>query len=88
MVSVVGPEDSLREALQTYRSRKRGLIEQGEDGRYVLIRGSNVGGVFDSREEGLAAGYRDFGNTAFLVREIREFDRTWHVRPVLLTPSR
>ena len=89
MVGMAGQDGGLQDALlqdalQTYEVQKRELLDGGKDGKFVLIHGAQVGGVFDSREEGLAAGYDSFGNTPFLVREIRERPRTWRARPIHL----
>ncbi len=86
MVGLAG-QDTLREELQTYEAQKRGLLARGEDGKFVLIHGSRIGGVFASREEGLAAGYESFGSATFLVREIRAQPRTWRAHPICLKPS-
>ena len=83
MVSV-SRDEILRRELQTYETHRRGLVDRGDGGRYVLISGEKVDGVYDSREEGLRVGYQTHGASPFLVREIRAEDRTWHVGRVRL----
>jgi hypothetical protein len=58
----------LAEEMATYRDRLPELL--GRQGQYVLIRGDEVGGVFQDRSEALREGYRRFGIVPFLVRQI------------------
>lgn len=42
-----------------------------EEGKYVLIRGNELFGTFDTFEQGLHAGYERFGLDGFMLQEIR-----------------
>lgn len=42
-----------------------------EEGKYVLIRGNELFGTFDTFEQGLRAGYERFGLDGFMLQEIR-----------------
>jgi hypothetical protein len=42
-----------------------------DPGKFVLIRGPRVVGVFATEEEAIRAGYEEFGPVPFLVRRIR-----------------
>ncbi len=39
-------------------------------GKYAVVKGDSLAGVFDTIEEALAAGVRAFGLTSFLVRQL------------------
>lgn len=43
-------------------------------GKYALVKGSELLGIFDSELEAVRAGYRQLGNEAFLVKHIVEAD--------------
>lgn len=45
-----------------------------EEGKFVLIRGRELFGTFDTFESGLRAGYERFGLTGFMLQEIRPAD--------------
>jgi len=59
----------LAEEMATYRDHLTSLL-QGQQGRYVLIKGTEVVGVFHDRSEALREGYERFGVVPFLVRQI------------------
>jgi hypothetical protein len=63
--------DPLEVPLATYARHKGELLEAGHRGKWVLIHHEDVAGVFESRQQGLANGYRRFGNVPFLVREVQ-----------------
>ena len=42
----------------------------GKSGKFVLIKGESVVGVYDSYEDALSIGYERFGLEAFLVKRI------------------
>ena len=55
--------------LETYEKNRDHLLGTAE-GKFVLIHGSQVIGVYDSKMEAIAAGYQQFGNVPFLVKQI------------------
>jgi hypothetical protein len=59
----------LAEEMATYRDRLPELLG-GQEGEYVLIKGTHVVGVFHDRSQALREGYRRFGVVPFLVRQI------------------
>jgi len=48
------------------------LLAEGQRGRYVLIQGETVHGVWDTLDEALSAGYDRFGVDPFLAQEIND----------------
>lgn len=48
------------------------LLKEGNRGKYVLICGEKMDGIWDTLEEALAAGYDRFGLQPFLAQEIND----------------
>ncbi|HUY91878.1 MAG TPA: hypothetical protein VMV10_24270 [Pirellulales bacterium] len=63
----------LKTELQTYEKHKESLL--GKEGKYVLIHGTEIGGVWDTYEDALQAGYQKFGMAPFLVKQIQGIER-------------
>ncbi len=53
---------------KTYRAHLPELLASG--GEFVLIRGENVAGTFNTYEDALEAGYAKYGPAPFLVKRI------------------
>ena len=63
MTQILGTE------IQTYEQQRENLLGTSE-GKFVLIHGTQVVGIFDSKMDAIAAGYQQFGNVPFLVKQI------------------
>jgi len=61
---------ALEREIQTYKERLSELLK--DQGKFVLIRGDEVVGIFESCEAAVRHGYELFGLEPFLAREIRE----------------
>ncbi len=59
----------LSSELATYDREKAGLVSESE-GKYVVIKGDDVLGVYSSQDDAIAAGYQKYGNVPFLVKQI------------------
>jgi hypothetical protein len=59
---------ALEQELDTYRKKRDELLPYA--GRYVLIHGDQVAGVWDSYEDALRVGYDKFGLNPFFIRKI------------------
>ena len=55
--------------LKTYDEHRDHLLGTAE-GKFVLIRSDRVFGVYDSKMDAIADGYKQFGNVPFLVKQI------------------
>jgi hypothetical protein len=66
---MVGKLAPLERELKTYQRHKEKLLAKAE-GKYVLIKNSQVVGVFDTDGAALREGARRFGNVPFLVKKI------------------
>ena len=65
--------EELKEELETFEKNRERLL--GEAPRqYVLIRGTEVVGTFDTESDAINDGYRRFGNVPFLVKRVVPVD--------------
>jgi len=55
--------------IKTYEQQRDKLLGTSE-GKFVLIRGNQVVGIYDSKMDAISAGYQQFGNVPFLVKQI------------------
>jgi hypothetical protein len=62
-----------KQELETYEDAKEKLLAESK-GKFVLIKGSEIIGVYTSQEDALAEGYKRFGNKEFLVKEVIEVE--------------
>ena len=65
--------DQLARELATFESNRAKLLGEGA-GRFVLIKGDDVIGLFDTQADALSAGFAQFGNAPFFVRQITAAD--------------
>jgi len=61
--------DRLAHELTTYENRKEELL-CAHEGKFVLIHGDDVAGIWDTYKDALEAGYQRFGLEPFLVKQI------------------
>jgi hypothetical protein len=64
---------SLKQELATYEREKARLVSESV-GKYVLIKGDDVAGVWGTYEDALRQGYQQFGLVPFLVKQVRGTD--------------
>jgi hypothetical protein len=64
---------SLEAELRTFRSRRDELIGRAK-GKYVLIQGDRIAGFFEDQTDAITNGFKEFGNTPFLVKLVTEVD--------------
>ncbi len=63
----------LEQELKTYNEMKNKLLNESR-GKFVLIKGSEMLGVYDNKDTALSEGYKKFGNQEFLVKEVLEIE--------------
>jgi hypothetical protein len=61
--------DLLATELKTYAEKLETLLGTHE-GKFVIIRGDQMLGTFDSQLDAIAGGYRQLGNVPFLVKQV------------------
>lgn len=75
------PGSPLVREWNTYRREVGRLLAEGQQGRWVLIRGERIIGTWDSEAEAEAAGLQQFQRQPFLIHRIEEYE------PLLRGPS-
>lgn len=60
---------SLDTELKTYEQNRDNLLGTAE-GKFALIHNTQVIGIYDSKMDAISAGYQQFGNVPFLVKQI------------------
>ncbi|MDO8524496.1 MAG: hypothetical protein Q7R99_02610 [bacterium] len=63
----------LEQEIKTYNELKNKLLKESR-GKFVLIKGSEMIGVYENKDTALSGGYKKFGNQEFLVKEVLDFD--------------
>jgi len=63
----------LKQEISTYEAHKKELISKAL-GKYVLIKGDKIIGIYDTNNDAIAEAYKEYGNVPFLVKEIVEID--------------
>jgi hypothetical protein len=61
-------QDILKTELETYQRELPTLL--ANEGRFVVVQGNTVEGVYESYSDALALGYKKFGLRPFLVKKI------------------
>ena len=64
----------LEKELKVYHENKDRLLKKDE-GKYVLIKDSEIIGTFESQNDAIKIGIEKFGNTPFLVKKIEKRDQ-------------
>lgn len=78
MTNATGAKMALEKELATYKNKLPELKENNE-GKFVLIRGEEVVGVFDSYEDAMKIGYDRFKLETFLVKKIEAIEQAQFV---------
>ena len=63
---------ALEKELETYQRKRPQLLV--DEGKFVLIHGDEVSGVWDTYEDALKVGYEKYGLKPFLVKRIEAVD--------------
>ncbi len=58
--------------LATYRAALPGWVEQ--EGKWTLILGDEIAGIFDTREEAIDLGYDKYGLAQFMIKQIHQVE--------------
>ncbi len=75
----LGPE--LVQEWDFYRAEVGRLLAEGHEGKHVLIKGDQIIGLFDTKEEARQEGYNRYLLTGFLAHQIQTWERVYFVRP-------
>lgn len=71
---------ALEHELQVYRAHLIDMLGVNDvnEGKYTVIKGDEVAGIWPNREEALAAAYARFGLGPFLVKKIERNETVLH----------
>jgi hypothetical protein len=69
------PGSPLYREWETYRREAARLLAEGNAGRHILIKGTQIIGIWNTHDEAATAGYLRFLGRPFLVHEIQERER-------------
>jgi hypothetical protein len=64
------PDSPLSTEWNVYRRERERLLAEGHEGRWVLIKGEEIIGLFDTRMEAREAGLTRLGRTDMLVHQV------------------
>lgn len=73
MVTPGATMSNLDQEIATYNRHLPELL--GQQGKFVLIKGTEIAGTFDSYQDALTAGYQRFKLDSFLVKQITAAER-------------
>ena len=65
--------------MAAYQRELPGLLAAGHEGKYVLIRGDDLEGIFGTQDEALSSGYDRFGLNPFYVHQIQAVEPVYRV---------
>jgi hypothetical protein len=66
--------EKLAKELETYQENRDSLLSTAE-GMFVLIKGDDVLGEFDTEADAIRQGYLQLGNVPFLVKQVLQVER-------------
>jgi hypothetical protein len=79
---------ALEKELETFRRELAGLLaDPTNPGKFALVHGDSVAGVYRDFDEALAAGYDQFGLMPFLVKEVTAHEKPAFISRNLKCPS-
>jgi hypothetical protein len=64
---------TLQPELEVFERHRFELLERAA-GKYVLVKGPDIIGTFETEVEAIREGYQRYGNDAFLVKHVLEAD--------------
>jgi hypothetical protein len=78
---------ALERELAVYRDHLPGLLSA--EGKYVVIKGEDIAGVYGTLDDALGAGHGKYGPVSFLVKQIRATEPIlYFARDLPLPPRR
>jgi hypothetical protein len=69
------PDAPLHAEWETYRREVARLLAEGHEGRWVLLKGEEIIGIWDTHNEALSQGNRRYLHQAFLIHQIQTRER-------------
>ena len=69
--------------LQTYERNRESLLGSAQ-GKFVLIKGDQIVGVYESKMDAINQGYRQLGHVPFLVKQVLKIETPLNLMSNLL----
>jgi hypothetical protein len=69
--------NQLDQEMKTYEANKDDLLARAK-GKFVLIKGDKILGIFESQVDAVNQGYKELGLVPFLVKEVQELETPIH----------
>jgi hypothetical protein len=66
----------------TFRREMPRLLADGHEGKFVLIKGSEVIALFDTRDQARDDGLRRFGLRGYCIQQVLEYEPLYRTRAV------
>jgi hypothetical protein len=76
------PDDTFAKEWAAYKREMPRWLAEGQQGRFVLIKGDEVIGLWDTFREAVDTGRERFGMVPFMVHEIQEWEPVYRQRYV------
>jgi hypothetical protein len=74
------PTSKLFHEWHTYITELPRLLAEGLEGKFVLIKGTEIIGIFESREAARDVGLDRFLRQAMLIQQVREYEPIYRTR--------
>ena len=78
---------SLDRELTNYHSRKGDFLDQGHEGKFVVIHGDDIAGFWETYEDALQVACREFGLEPFLIKKVEAKEPIHYIRGLPACPS-
>ena len=62
--------------IKVYEKEKNGVLK-GQEGKYVLIQGDQIAGIWETYEDAVKAGYLEFALKPFFVKQIQQVEQVF-----------
>jgi hypothetical protein len=82
--AVEARKDLLKQEWRTFQRERDRLLAEGHKGRFALVKGDDVVGVWPDEDAALVAGYEWFGLVSFMVQPIlpEEDEPVYRISPL------
>jgi hypothetical protein len=81
--AVEARKDLLKQEWRTFQRERGRLLAEGHKGRFALVKGDELVGMYPDEDAALRAGYERFGLVSFMVKQImaEEDEPVYRVHP-------
>jgi hypothetical protein len=71
------PGSVLEQEWNTFRRERPRLLAEGHEGRWVLVKGEEIIGIWETRREACKQGYKRYLLVPFLVHQLQYVERVY-----------